>query len=278
MRTKKGAYDTAYNVQIGCTENQIITYSEVVIQGNDKRQLIPAVKGILKNTSGTIKNVLADADYGNYDSFEYLEKENITGYIPYRDMQKKVADKPFDSSHFKYDADKDEYICPNDRTLTFIKQRTSKERIYRIYNTNDCKTCPFKDQCITAKGQTKRTINREVREPLREKMKERLQSEEGKKMYVRRMHPVEAIFGNLKYNLAYTHFLLRGLDKVKAEFNLMCLTYNLRKLLIHLGGIFYLCSLRTLIKEEKMKMPDMSINFLRVSTKFLYIEVFFNIW
>ncbi len=49
-------------------------------------------------------------------------------------------------------------------------------------------------------------------------------------MYHRRMHPIEAIFGHLKYNLGYTQFLLRGLEKVKGEFTLMCLTYNLRKL------------------------------------------------
>ena len=59
-------------------------------------------------------------------------------------------------------------------------------------------------------------------------------SEEGKKIYLRRLHPIEAIFGHFKYNLGYTRFLLRGLEKVKAEFSLMCLTYNLGKLIKHL--------------------------------------------
>lgn len=83
-------------------------------------------------------------------------------------------------------------------------------------------------------------------------MKECLQSEQGKKMYLRRMHPVESIFGHWKHNLAYTQFLLRGIKKVEAEFMLICLTQNLR--------------LRVSINRHSGKMPDMSINFLKIVT------------
>jgi len=41
---------------------------------------------------------------------------------------------------------------------------------------------------------------------------------------------VEPIFGHLKHNLGYRQFLMRGLEKVKAEFRLMCIGYNLRKM------------------------------------------------
>lgn len=236
MRTKKGAYDTAYNVQVGCTENQIITYADVVTEGNDKNQLIPVIKGIKNNTALKINIALADADYGSYDSFEYMDKEDIEGYVPYRDMNIDVTDKPYHTAQFNYNADKDEYTCPQGEILTFKKEAKSKDRVYRKYQTDACKKCPCKDICIKAKKATRRVINREVREPLREKMKERLRSEDGRKMYIRRMHPVEAIFGHLKHNLGYTQFLLRGLEKVNAEFLLMCLTQNLRKLMIKLDG------------------------------------------
>ena len=65
-----------------------------------------------------------------------------------------------------------------------------------------------------------RTVGIELRESLREEMQERLESNEGKVMYKKRFHPVEAIFGHFVFNLGYTHFLLRGLEKVKAEFHL----------------------------------------------------------
>ena len=40
---------------------------------------------------------------------------------------------------------------------------------------------------------------------------------------------VEHPFGTLKRSLGYTYFLLKGVEKVTAEFNLMCLAYNLKR-------------------------------------------------
>lgn len=59
---------------------------------------------------------------------------------------------------------------------------------------------------------------------------ERLLTEEGRKEYRKRMHTAEPPLGNLKHNLGYRHFLLRGLGKVKGEFNLMCIGHNLKKI------------------------------------------------
>ncbi len=59
---------------------------------------------------------------------------------------------------------------------------------------------------------------------------ERLLTEEGNNEYKKRMHTVEPVFGWIKYNTGYKHFLVRGIDKVKGEFNLMCIGYNIMKL------------------------------------------------
>lgn len=55
-------------------------------------------------------------------------------------------------------------------------------------------------------------------------------SPEGEKEYKKRMHTVEPPFGNIKFNMGYRHFLLRGIKKVKGEFNLMCIAHNLKKI------------------------------------------------
>ena len=59
----------------------------------------------------------------------------------------------------------------------------------------------------------------------------KLLSEEGRKEYKKRMHTAEPPFGNLKFNLGYRYFLLRGGEKVRGEFNLMCIGHNLKKIL-----------------------------------------------
>ena len=235
MKGKKGNFDTNYNIQVACSEDQIITYNNVVLDGNDKAQLVPALQGIQTNTGQPVEIVLADADFGTFDSFEYMHKHNICGYVPYRDMNATFENQAFHSIHFDYDAQTNVYICPAQHTLEFksIKKDKSRNQQYGQYRTKACQNCPFKKECTPPKSPY-RTIYREVRQDLRDQMKQRLNSPEGKKVYARRLHPIEAIFGHLKYNLGYTRFLLRGLEKVKAEFTLMCLTYNLRKLAKHM--------------------------------------------
>ena len=64
---------------------------------------------------------------------------------------------------------------------------------------------------------------------------EKLLTEKGANEYKKRMHTVEPVFGNIKFNLGYRHFLLRGLNKVKGEFNLMCIAHNLKKIVSFLA-------------------------------------------
>lgn len=58
----------------------------------------------------------------------------------------------------------------------------------------------------------------------------KLLTKQGEKQYKKRMHTVEPPIGNLKHNLGYRYFLLRGTDKVSGEFNLMCMAHNLNKI------------------------------------------------
>jgi len=44
------------------------------------------------------------------------------------------------------------------------------------------------------------------------------------------MHTAEPPFGNIKHNLGYRYFFLRGLEKVQGEFNLMCIGHNINKI------------------------------------------------
>lgn len=58
----------------------------------------------------------------------------------------------------------------------------------------------------------------------------KLLTKRGNEEYKKRMHTVEPCIGNIKSNLGYRSFLLRGLNKVKGEFNLMCIAHDLKKI------------------------------------------------
>ena len=216
-----------YNVQVGCNPHQIILYAAVTQDANDKKQLQPGIEGVKQNTSQKVEHAIADPGYASLGNYEYLEKKKIIGYIPDQDFNKDFKDKPYHRAHFKKHPEKEEFICPTGKPLPFFQHKKNGAYQYAVYKGTQCQNCPVRQQCTNADF---RTISIERREPLVAQMRQRLQSEQGRQMYKKRLHPVESIFGHLKFNLGYTYFLLRGLENVQAEFLLMCIGYNLRKL------------------------------------------------
>jgi len=65
---------------------------------------------------------------------------------------------------------------------------------------------------------------------VKEKMQEKLRSAAGKVLYAARKHIIEPVFGQIKGVRGIRKFLLRGLEKVSGEWNLICLTHNLLKI------------------------------------------------
>jgi wobble nucleotide-excising tRNase len=57
----------------------------------------------------------------------------------------------------------------------------------------------------------------------KEKMARKLKSAEGKKIYKKRKETVEPVFGIIKQALGFRQFLLRGLEKVNQEWEIVCL-------------------------------------------------------
>jgi transposase len=65
---------------------------------------------------------------------------------------------------------------------------------------------------------------------MKEQMRYRLKTEEGKALYNLRKQTVEPVFGIIKEVLGFRRFSLRGKAKAETEWTLVCLSYNLKKL------------------------------------------------
>jgi transposase len=63
-----------------------------------------------------------------------------------------------------------------------------------------------------------------------DRMKRKLQTKGGLAIYAARKGIVEPVFGYIKHGRGFRQFLLRGLQKVKAEWALVCLTHNVLKM------------------------------------------------
>lgn len=65
---------------------------------------------------------------------------------------------------------------------------------------------------------------------VKERMIHRLKTKEGKEKYKKRKETVEPVFGIIKSVLGFRQFLLRGLEKVNPEWDLVTLAYNFKRL------------------------------------------------
>ena len=57
-----------------------------------------------------------------------------------------------------------------------------------------------------------------------------IDSEYGKKLYSKRMHTSEPVFGNICSNKRLNKLSLRGEEKVTAQWQLYCMVHNIEKL------------------------------------------------
>jgi len=233
VRVGNGRIEVGYNCQAAVTENQIIVGSEVTPEANDYKVLPEIVEGVEAVLDEQVKEVAADSGYSSYETYEYLDQRGKVGYIPDRDMvrQERAGVGRYERDSFTYDSERDEYICPEGQRLKRHSERDEVvcgRRLQQvIYRGVCCESCPKKVLCTKDKVR-RLTIDR--RKILVDVMRERLRTEEGQRKYQKRLHTVEPIFGHLKYNLGYRQFLLRTIEKVKGEFRLMCIGYNLKRM------------------------------------------------
>jgi transposase len=67
----------------------------------------------------------------------------------------------------------------------------------------------------------------------KERMAHKLRTPSGRACYAKRKQIVEPVFGQMKHVRGFRQFLVRGIKKVRGEWNLLCLTHNLLKIWRH---------------------------------------------
>ena len=95
-----------------------------------------------------------------------------------------------------------------------------------------CDACPLRGGCVTEKAPT-RTVYRWEHEDVLERHRARMKNADA--VMRRRSGLAEHPFGTLKCRAGYRHFLLRGFNKVRGEWSLMALCYNLTRVLNIIG-------------------------------------------
>jgi transposase len=225
-----GRFQTNYNCQTSCTTEGIIVSAYATNAASDKEQLTEIVTQAQSNTAQRCETILADSGYASYENYEQLKALNIVTLIPDQEKEieaHKASTDPYHRNHFNYDQEQDIYTCPQGKSLLPLRdfQHKRNKQKGKIYQCTECNACHQKEQCT--KGNF-RQLHVEERMPLRQTIRQLLDSAAGKKLYKLRQQIIEPIFGHLKYNLKYTMLSVRTLKKADAEWKLICLAHNIR--------------------------------------------------
>ena len=139
-----------------------------------------------------------------------------------------------------FDPGKQVYICPQGKELTcHARNQTNRYRTYDIYHAHpeDCATCPVKTRCLSKPTTSRRYLSVQVdtQQPnLIDAMKAKIDTEQGKQIYARRLGIVEPVFANICVHKRMNRFTLRTKLKVDVQWRLFALVHNIGK--IHMFG------------------------------------------
>ena len=257
----------AYNSQISVdTKTQIIAANDVVQDRNDTEQFEKQHKNVEKNLGQDVdREYTTDSGYHSLEQLEYIERNKIKAIVADKNPKNRCGNKNYsqeeiqdrfkgkkriERSDFIYHKEDDYYECPAGQRLLLDKKITCHGRSGFRYRCYDCIGCRYYNQCIPKKKKIRyRQITRDDHEYLAEQMYIKTKTEYGKQKLKQRAYSVEGVFGNIKENLGFRRFRLRGLTAVRGEFNLMCIAYNINKIHILFFYYFYLALYR-IFKER----------------------------
>jgi transposase len=223
MQTKKRFSELSYNAQLSVSKNQIIVANDVCQDKHDVKQFIPQIKNIKENIDISCSKIGLDCGYSDSDNLKFAEENNIDLYVPSRSQAQKLDGKEESLNH-------DNYIYDEKNNAIFCDGHWYKRS--GGYNRKDGKKI-LTFYCKEL--QKKKDIPYYFKERLR--MKEKMGTKEAKKVYATRKITVEPVYGNIKQNLGFREFLLRGLEAVKIEMNLVSIAHNLLKIFGMSGNI-----------------------------------------
>lgn len=221
-----------YNVQVAVdAKNKMIVEQAVTNQVVDM--------GLLKQTAEPAREILgvetidvvADRGYFKTEDIEACEQAGLTPHVPRPQRGPAVANGFFRKDEFRYEAERDAYICPAGHELKPIRRGWLRDMQKVDYaNAEACRDCPLRPRCTNADY---RAVSRLENEDALDRMAARLRQRPD--ILARRQEIVEHPFGTIKQWMNQGAFLTRGLEKVRGEFSLTALAYNMRRALNILG-------------------------------------------
>ncbi|KUO66748.1 MAG: hypothetical protein APF84_14655 [Gracilibacter sp. BRH_c7a] len=251
MQTSKGVVQGYNGLAVSDSKHQVIVYAEAFGSGQEGqflKSMVEQSQKLLTDMDQTpeVCMYLADTNYFSEDNLLYLANSEIDAVIPdpfFRQRDPRFADQArhkqkkhhFTQDDFLYDAQSNKYICPAGKVLASRGTRKLGDNHGRRYEAKqkDCSACELRDKCLQspkAKCRTLFIIDYIDNRNYSEEMKQKIDTEQGRELYSKRMGIVEPVFANITYCKRMNRLSLRSKAKVNIQWLLFCLVHNIGKI------------------------------------------------
>jgi len=192
------------------------------------QDIVPRLKKRLNKQGFNLQNIVADTGYSDGENYAFLERQNITSYIPPHGTYKGGP------TGFTYDKEQDCYLCPQGKIIPFTKvfyekRNNTKKKEYRV-RKRVCIDCPIRRQCLGNSSQEKKFTVTYYREEY-ERNNKRVNSKRGRYMKSKRQSTVEPVFGTLTQFMGLRKINTIGIEQANKVMHLSAIAYNLKKYL-----------------------------------------------
>ena len=246
MYNKKNKAELSYNLQtcVDCATHLILaTY---ISQNPTDDYDLPIVTDLaMKNVGLKFENLLADAGYSNELVIDYLQKNQIEGFIPNATQSREYKDalkiNPVSKDNVYIDYINKFIVCFAGHVFPLKYQYTEEnvkktsfgvmrlpDRIKSYYsNSEACKNCFYKDQCLTEKMTNRQYIVYGSEGMIEMLLK--METPEAKEKY--KLRPVvESPYGTMKQFCEINQIPYTGKYKIQGIVNLKSIAYNLNRI------------------------------------------------
>ena len=243
MRLKEDAMNNgqtkpAYNLQIA-TENQYITNFDLYSNPTDTLTFKPFMQKFKWRHGRLSQTVTADSGYGSLENYEFIEEEDMIGYVKYnwfhKEQHRPFKENAFSQANLYYNKEENYLVCPMGQHMEECGQRQTTSdsgyvSVITLYKARRCKGCPLANMCKTSKGDRVVGINHRLNAYKKEAF-DLLTSEQGLEHRSKRPVEPEAFFGQMKFDMGYKRFRHFGKEKVYMDFGVYAISANLKKML-----------------------------------------------
>ena len=234
----RGKPDLFYQVHRSVDEaHEIITATAVTPGDVSEGHMLEELLRRHRNTTGKpASTVVADSKYGTIDNFLSLYDQGIKAHMPDLCRSASIREEKrgiFTEAHFRYDRERDIYLCPAGKELKPKSLHRGRGSIDYGASRADCEACPLRSGCTTNKAG--RTVKRHCRQEDLDVMLEESRSGASKKDIKKRQHLMERSFARGK-RYGFDRARWRRLWRVSIQEYLVCAVQNIQVLLKRGGG------------------------------------------